>query len=349
MYVKSLTGLRCIAVMLVLLSHSLYISPVRFFALGNIGVDIFFTLSGFLITGVLLKERQKITNRYPLKKSLLFFYIRRALRILPLYYIVILICWAIKYPVAKECYLWLLTFTSNLQLAYGVKQLHFGGFGPFWSLSVEEQFYIFFPLLIFSSLSVKWIGRLLILMLMLSPIFRIYLFYTVSNPAHAVRFSTIACFDSLSAGALLAVYQYHNFFAKAKKIFYNRFFITLAGIIFLLLVSYYRNDFAGLIFGRSVTALITAALIFYCIEDRLLPAANQFLLLPPVQYIGKISYGIYVFHSFIIELVTKYATSILPPRFPLIILALAGSIAVAAFSWEFLEKRMLRLKAYFVN
>jgi peptidoglycan/LPS O-acetylase OafA/YrhL len=349
MYIKSLTGLRFIAVVFVLLSHSLFLPVVSFFALGSIGVDVFFTLSGFLITGILLKEKQKITNGYPLKKSLIFFYIRRSLRILPLFYSVIITSWIVKYPIAQECYLWLLTFTNNLQIAYDPKHLHFGGFGPFWSLSVEEQFYFFFPFFILNSLSLKWISRVLIFMIILSPLFRIYLFYTASNPLYAVRFSTIACIDSLSAGSLLALYQYNNFSSRVVNLFKSSFFKVVVVVFFLFAISYFKNNFIGLVFGRSATTLVTALLIFYCVRDQLAPWINRFLLLTPVQYIGKISYGIYVFHLFIIGAVEKYGAKIFPSGFPLVLLALAGSIAAGALSWELIEKRILKLKEHFIT
>ena len=145
-YVKSLDGLRFLAVSLVLLDH--WSNYKLGFPASNLGVSLFFVLSGYLITGILLKSKDKDqANNFGHAKSLKLFYIRRTLRIFPLYYFILAVLYLTNEPAVRANIFWLATYMTNNYIAY--TQQWMGSFDHLWSLAVEEQFYLFFPFVIF--------------------------------------------------------------------------------------------------------------------------------------------------------------------------------------------------------
>lgn len=149
-HIKALDGFRGIAIVLVLLFHLYGFDPVRWITiLGWIGVDVFFVLSGFLITGILLDNKQR--NSY-----YKVFMIRRILRIVPLYYLVLVLFFIISrfvtfpgagYLLHNQLYFW--TYTPNYLFAFYGWPKGFEGLNHFWSLAIEEQFYLFWPFFVF--------------------------------------------------------------------------------------------------------------------------------------------------------------------------------------------------------
>ena len=163
----ALDGLRFLAFLLVFFFHALQFSPwgnwaiIRF---GYLGVPIFFVLSGFLIGGILLDLRDRQLPDYGLGAKLKTFYIRRALRIFPVYYMFIAVMAGMRLlsgnqdPVARESMFWHLTYLTNFRsFAVGMNNIHEG---HFWSLAVEEHFYLIAPLVVLLA-SHKTLVRLL--------------------------------------------------------------------------------------------------------------------------------------------------------------------------------------------
>lgn len=147
-YMPQLDALRAIAVLAVMFHHFV---PARaqwplFAAIpfGQLGVKLFFVLSGFLITGILLRARSKLGDQpRAVLSALAGFYARRSLRIFPLYYLVIAVCLVLNVPPVRDELLWLATYTLNLRISYqGWYPEHVA---HFWSLAVEEQFYLLWP------------------------------------------------------------------------------------------------------------------------------------------------------------------------------------------------------------
>src|SRR6185369_2455289 len=147
-YVKGLDTLRAFAVILVLLGH--WGLPVTLGSTGKFlftglvpnapfGVDLFFVLSGFLITNILLNAANSNENRFVTMRN---FIVRRTLRIFPIYYLAIFTLALIGDPFIREHLWWFLTYTSNI-LCF--KQNSWNSFSHTWSLSVEEQFYLMWP------------------------------------------------------------------------------------------------------------------------------------------------------------------------------------------------------------
>src|SRR4051812_126623 len=150
-HMPQLDGLRALAVTAVLVHHLLDPLPglATHFPWGLVGVRLFFVLSGFLITGLLIQAVQTQRGSHDPAHVLKQFYIRRALRIFPIYYLVLAIAWLVGSADVHEQLPWLATYTYNVWIA------HLGWFtkyfAHFWSLCVEEQFYLVWPwLLVFA-------------------------------------------------------------------------------------------------------------------------------------------------------------------------------------------------------
>ncbi|MBS1598804.1 MAG: acyltransferase [Bacteroidetes bacterium] len=151
-YIKGLDSLRALAINLVVISHwglpiesaliVRFVDQDRVLA-GRFGVDLFFVLSGFLITSILLQERKNSNESklYVIRN----FFVRRILRIFPIYYLFIFFVASIHYPFVKDHLIWILSYTSNI-LVY--KQQLWYPMSHTWSLAVEEQFYLIWPWLI---------------------------------------------------------------------------------------------------------------------------------------------------------------------------------------------------------
>ena len=147
MYYPKLNSLRAIAIILVLIEHFAYAIGSHFSA-GYYGVDLFFVLSGFLITNILLKKNDN-TNF----KNWVNFIGRRALRIFPIYYLTILLLLILDYQPLKKELLYVATYTYNYAWEYF--ELPLSNISHFWSLAVEEQFYLVWPIIVLSFLKFK--------------------------------------------------------------------------------------------------------------------------------------------------------------------------------------------------
>ncbi|MGH9877071.1 MAG: acyltransferase family protein [Nitrososphaerales archaeon] len=201
--IPCLDGLRAISITLVLILHlgiPYYVIPSGIFgyiSLGHLGVMIFFTISGYLITGLLLRELESDG-----RINLIRFYFRRTLRIFPPYYFLVLV-----YIIAIQAIGWIqlapreavhmLTYTSNYYPERVWEASHF------WSLAVEEQFYLLWPatLLLLGKRWGLWAALLLIL---LCPLLRTGFFHLFPEMLSDIRYRTEMCADSIAVGCLLA-------------------------------------------------------------------------------------------------------------------------------------------------
>ena len=185
-YYKSLDSIRAFAVFLVIFSHWLPFNFVKTFHFGYIGVDIFFVLSGFLITNNLLKEKKETSNDLRIKfVHLKNFIIRRSLRIFPVYYFLIFVLAIIgktTYTTINENIWYYITYTSNI-LFFNTQKWD-GMLSHLWSLAVEEQFYLFWPWLfrIKDDILMK-IGIFIVVFL---SILRVLLWYYIPFSEHAL-------------------------------------------------------------------------------------------------------------------------------------------------------------------
>jgi peptidoglycan/LPS O-acetylase OafA/YrhL len=319
-----LDGLRAIAALAVVLHHNLWrgggLGGVREAAhLGDAGVRLFFVLSGFLITGILLRARGS-------PGALRSFYARRFLRIFPLYYAVVITVALLGQPLMRSMLGWNLAYLANFKLAL------LGGFpGPpvshLWTLSVEEQFYLVWPLVVLYAPRASLLP-LALSTIVFAPASRLVLLL-VSGNAVTASVVTTSCLDTLGAGALLAIVR------GVPKGF------LAFGLVLLALVTTLDGTWIDTAF-RDTAYACTFAWVVQRASEGVRGPAGRVLAWGPLVYLGTISYGIYVYHHVLPALV----------KLPVFGLArtgivLAATIAVSAVSYRLFEAPINALKSRF--
>lgn len=347
-----LDGLRALAVIFVLIQHGFPEDYVlnRAMPWGAAGVRLFFVLSGFLITKILLDCRSR-GERDPAQRhhSLPVFYARRALRILPVYFFVLAATAILDLPGVRDYWVWLATFTSNFLFA-ALGQWP-GFINHLWTLAVEEQFYLVWPFVM------VFVPRRALIPVVLATVLSAPLWRAVSIEmgynAIATSVITISCFDSLGLGALLAIARDASH-GSESLLSYLRRGTVFVGVPLLLFVLGLHASGSWPVFYLIFRDL-AMALAFTAMIDRACDGfggwAGRFLNWRPLRYVGKISYGIYLYHRFIRGILFIMVTEgHLPPpsshltRFLRIAIT---SLIVAALSWHVLEAPINRLKDRF--
>lgn len=316
-YVASLDGLRAVAILVVLLHQGGLQSTVdatRFLGgilnlamdAGWMGVQLFFVLSGYLITGILLKSKA-----HSLTTSLKHFYIRRSLRIFPVYYASLILFFTISAALESEPAwlsnsfehkIWFFLYLNNWITPFVSPIM-----GHYWSLAVEEQFYILWPLLVLT-VNRRTLTVICLALIALAPAFR-YL-VTGLDPQHAHLAAyvwTPARLDGLLIGALLALYHTPKTpSAKMNLILFVTGAIGLAYIAVVIKTHYLfqsvTNDWT--ILNQTGCALLFVAIIYYCTSNTPASAGNRVISLIQkglsvgfLRSIGKHSYAMYIFHA----------------------------------------------------
>lgn len=335
-----LDGLRGLSIIMVIASHLFMGSPYTSYFNGEIGVRIFFVLSGFLITTLLLKEKIRTGSI-----SLKLFYIRRFLRILPvaflyLFTLVILNAYLhLKIPVRS--FISALCFFQNLP----VKNIYNWYTSHFWTLSVEEQFYISFPFLLVFSLS-KYFKVLLLLVVFIPIIMwlgyhNIGIFYS-NRIVHLFTYGIINLFGStlnILIGSLFSMLMFKGFF-KIKKHQLTRYLSLILLIIAILI-----NIHAFVFFVPYLDIVLFPVLIGYVIILNL--STNNILTVilnsRPLAYLGLLSYSLYIWQ----QLFTYSLHRIIPSNS--IALQLISLLIVANASYYLYEKPFLKLKSRFIK
>ncbi len=301
-----LDGLRAIAVLAVLLQHFLPKEHLllRLLPWGDLGVHLFFVLSGFLITDILLRSRAETTRH---NQSTVFtlrqFYARRFLRIFPLYYAVIAILCAFNYRSIREDAVWHLAYLSNVFLSFNANLSRLGHVAHFWSLAVEEQFYLVWPVLILV-VPRRFFPWLIGATLVIAPLFRL-LASLIWPTNYLVRnWLPSSCLDTLGAGALLACcrhipHEYETLHRLLRKLSFYVGFPLFLGFCLLLALKAMPYGIDTLFF-RSVLALFFFGVVGMTVQG--VPGIGGTILSSwPLTFLGKISYGVYVIHHFTID------------------------------------------------
>ncbi|MCA0230601.1 MAG: acyltransferase [Bacteroidetes bacterium] len=361
-YLVQLDGLRFMAVALVLWDH--WMPEPHSLPFGKLGVNLFFVLSGFLIARILLSSKDKTYGKEGgLGAYLKKFYIRRTIRIFPIYYLSLIVLWLLHDPSVRGKEGWQFLYASNIYIA--LKKTWLGVTDHFWSLAVEEQFYIFFPLLIFF-IPRRYVVSFFSILIVFSVLLRAY-FWQTNEPWYVSYVTMPTALDAFGVGALMAYAQlYHRPFFQ--KIFSNRWylgisFLALAGIFMLsrqqtlagvtqdqnLYISIWERFFASIFF----TFLIGGGIIGYK------GWFKWFLEHPVSNYLGKISYGLYVYHNFVYN---HYHSPALHPtvrlfnklgrtfpdfgnmHFVQFVILFVLTTIVASVSWFLIEKPINNLK-----
>ena len=301
-YFNQLNGIRFVAVLLVLIDH--WFAETLPLPIGHLGVVIFFVLSGFLITRILFINADEIRNgKSTLWQKVKNFVVRRSLRIFPIYFLICFIGLVFNISPIRDNWIWMFSYAPNWYIIY--KQQWIGVWDHFWSLATEEQYYLFFPYFILL-LPKKFYPILLFSMLLIGFLVRLY-FFVDHNPLDREQlwftnyvnpFTAIDCFGF---GGILA-YLFH--YKGVQFIKYARIFLWTS-LMLVPIVLLYNHSFSAkhasftfLVLERFCFAIFSYFLIAHSICDRN-DLWGTFLKLPIVDYLGKISYGLYLYHNFI--------------------------------------------------
>ncbi|MGA7560655.1 MAG: acyltransferase [Terriglobales bacterium] len=388
---QSLDGLRAIAIILVFCNHAKDLCPPinlitnyvsHSVGLGWMGVDLFFVLSGFLITGILLDTRDA-SNYFS------GFYARRVLRIFPLYYLVLIAVIvagsllnspkvASVLPAAEDRWFYFCYLTNWIGLWRGRAGMGSGYLIHFWSLAVEEQFYLFWPLVVWlvRPRAIPWVAGAVAVF---ATVFRFAWAVQGGHEKTVIAWATLLRPDALFVGAICAyLFRYPARVSVFRKwlpwiatLGVGSSFLALSGMFFfpvqagrLLFGSspaHHNLDEAIPFYmdcgGYTLLALGFGALVLLAAHTEGESSWMQkFLSSRALAPIGKYSYGIYVFHYPILGAATIYAVprlivhsvgeAIITPL-ALVIVVATVTFAISALSYEFFEKRILRLRRYF--
>ena len=346
-YYPHLDGLRCLAIIGVLIEHFSVPLPAML-RIGPLSVRFFFVLSGYFITLSLWKlQNEIISSRKGSFRAVCRFYLARFLRIGPPFYLALIVGTLLGIDEVRTNFFWLATFQANNYIAYI-------GYWPdaishFWSLAVQEQFYMIWPLLILT-LPKRWFIPTMIGFIVFGLCFRIFCIATAAGTL--TRWVTLfGCVDSFAVGALIAYLRQSRHLEKIRNlskpvlvamplVAFGCFFLGRA-----LMCLPEGNVFLSL--TESVDAVFLAWLLIMALSG-IQGKYGRFLAWGPVVYVGRISYGIYVYHVFVIIVISPwlvpYGLSVDHWAAGRIFVLVACTLALSSLSWHFLEKPFLAWK-----
>ena len=352
-----LDGVRGMAILLVTLyrfmkevdpeAHPLLAFVARFAPIGERGVDLFFVLSGFLITGILLHTKSR--DGYFRN-----FFVRRSLRIFPLYFTALVVCVcvipnlfslpAFEVPRAQQGYLW--TYMTNIRMSW-INEWCFGPLDHFWSLAVEEHFYLVWPFVVFS-LTAKSLLRLSAALILLVGAARTV---AATKPELDVAIDVLTLFrlDGLCFGAALAVIMRQGV-SPLRIESVAKWGLPLM-IAFTLIVAVFEKRLLGL--PNSVCPAIWAVLIGLLLTRPVGHWASQIARFNFLRWLGKYSYGMYVVQLPLLSIITPslvknglgvFTGNQLLVNFVFVPIMFLLTMILGFLSYHLLEKHFLKLK-----
>lgn len=363
-FFPNLDGLRFFSFLIVFFAHSFstqhaYIKQepwyqlikVRMFSDGDIGVSFFFVLSGFLISYILLKEQER--NGTINIKS---FYMRRILRIWPLYYLIVVFGFLI-FPMLKTYFgqvpqesadpLLCSTFLNNFDRIINGKP-DAAALGGLWTIAIEEQFYLLWPLLFFIT-PPRYYQFIFMAVLVLSTLFRV--FYGEKN---VIDLHTVGVITDMAIGGLGAYLILHNSWFVNRIEGLSRYAIAMAYISILIFLAFKKELFSNetmLVLKRIILASVFLVIILeqnYA-RNSLFKIGNWKL----VSTLGKYTYGLYCFHviGILMSVTLLQKFSLNQHSWQLWLLevpmSFAMSVILSWLSYHYFESWFLRLKAQF--
>ncbi len=336
-YFPRLDGLRAVAIGCVMVEHLVPAAGIHKIGLGFVGVDLFFVLSGFLITRILLQLRQSHASIAAAAK---YFFWRRFLRLVPAFYAAILIVAVLGLGEMRANWFIHAAYLSNFQVAIAGR---WNDASHFWTLSVEEQFYLlWFAIIII--LPYRFLLPVSFAFLALANIFRIAVFATGASFYLNVLLPGVC--DGLAAGSIVAIALHDERLRDLLRSGWT-LLVCAAGLFAMLIVPFTAAAPLQPVLWMWMTFF--AAII---VLEAAVPQPNlslEWLNAAPLRHIGKISYGIYIWHYFVGQAITRidpvpFAQHSIGGRVALVVASFAASILVAQVSWMALERPVLRLK-----
>lgn len=342
--IASLDGLRALAILLVLIGHGLPTIvattgwlrwPSRLLGNGPLGVEIFFVISGFLITRLLMHERQRNG-----KISLSQFYLRRTFRILPAFYCFILfivVCWWLgRYDLRKSDLLAASTFVWNYKVSAAGWVL-----GHIWSLSVEEQFYLIWPLALVL-LGNRAALRFATALVLAEPFIRVATYALFPSARGHIPIMLHTRIDALMFGCVTAL-LYENERFNRLYLALCRFHAPMLAAVFIFVLSpILETRFQGaylLPVGYSMEGASIALILVWLIRNAG-SATGRLFNSAPARYVGVLSYSLYLWQQPFFDH-EKFTTI---SRFPLNLILL---IVAAHASYHLIERPFLSLRQRF--
>jgi peptidoglycan/LPS O-acetylase OafA/YrhL len=331
-----LDGLRALAVFAVVQQHwgnQSFNTPI---GPGGPGVYCFFVLSGFLITGILLRIREQGGGA----ASLVIFYLRRSLRIFPAYYLVLLVGALLSADV-RDVWPWHAVYLSNVKGAIDGRYL--GAASHFWSLAVEEQFYLVWPALILFTPR-AWLERVILAIVIIAPMSRAAILALTAGNQFAAMNLLPSVVDCLGLGAWLACRHRHSEARVSAAVLCAGLLLALgeAGAVLLDVGLPWR-----VAFGTSAYALIFVWLIDHIAHEG---AATQWLAWRPLVYVGTVSYGVYLVHNFVYLLIAVISPGLSSwirlQGSAQALVVLVVSVGLASASWFAFERPLNGLKRF---
>ncbi|MFA6085566.1 acyltransferase family protein [Mucilaginibacter sp.] len=354
-YIKQLDTIRAFSVLLVVITHWIPSThPIHKIPLGYVGVTSFFVLSGFLITNILLNNKDSAEVQGISKASVLkSFYLRRSLRIFPIYYLTLALLYAFQSHMVVDIrtpFVYFLTYTQNYYI-FRIKEWP-GLLGHLWTLAIEEQFYLLWPFVIMFIKANKII-------------YAIIAFIAIGLITHVVVHNVVmgvmitsSSFDAFGIGALLS--WFIHFKPHLLRLLYKWVTWLAALSVVLFFFVFYPLKFANILPTGFIISIVAAWLMLYIYinhdQDTLrfkFLLNNRYLI-----FIGKISYGIYLYHNilpaffdnFIRININSHLPEVLGTKYFGVFNIIENLVLILSLSWlsySFIEKPFLKLKQRF--
>jgi len=312
------------------------------------GVDVFFVLSGYLITGILLK-------REPRQYFWKVFYLRRAARILPPFVALLLLTLCFVQPVPRSIVLMYLLFIGNWAILH---HQEIPALGHLWSLAIEEQFYLIWPILV-RRFSNQALLNISLCIAAFSLCLRILLWATKVD-SYVIYKITPTRLDGLALGAALAIAMKlpaaHEFLTRNyKRLFYFGMLLWTVGFC-ALKFSYFLWDARSTFFASPAVAIMTGVAIFSSVESLLPRHIQTFLARPSLTWLGRRSYGLYLVHEPIRATAAYFVDKYYGHHQPTLLLniaiissVLAISLILTEVSWLLIEAPSMRIGSALTN
>jgi peptidoglycan/LPS O-acetylase OafA/YrhL len=349
-HIKSLDGLRGLAIIIVMLYHFF---PSKF-PMGWMGVDLFFVLSGFLITGILL--RTKDSPHYYRN-----YIAKRILRIFPLYYFLLILFFIVfyyggfsnripDYDYLTNTQIWYWLYLQNWQIFFNTIYPQQDILSHFWSLAIEEQFYIFWPMVVLITPNHK-IGKVCVALLMFSFILRLFFLFQFDFTVAKIYVFTLTRLDGLSVGSVIAVMIRDSNHLNSLNRYSKPFFLATGLCLLITIIAAHSFSFDSMLmatYGYSVIALFFGSLLLITVSKHSNNIFRKVTENDVFSFFGKYSYGLYIYHLPVLWLVPKYLKLWTNSKLLITLLCILISIAIAFISYHLIEKQFLKWKRKFV-
>jgi len=334
--IYGIDGLRAIAVLFTVIQH--YIISYYFRSesiLGSLGVSIFFVISGFLITSILLKQKQENVSN---KEKFIKFYTRRSLRIFPIYYLTISICiLSGLYWFRNINPFWYYGYAINIFIA--IQNNGWIGYaGHLWSLAVEEQFYLVWPMIILLC-NYRYIKNIIFIFIFIG-----FLLPFIQPMTHLEGISLYVLpfvhLVALGIGALLAYCHDRNTkLLQSINLHLFSVYMFLISVFIFVCLTFYINKINSTI--NALLPLFVDLCIIAVIHEMWAGRVTCFVKIMefyPIRIIGKASYGIYLFHPLVPELFVGSSFSPVTISYVNILIYIVTTLIIATISWKVIEK-----------